>query len=90
MSLVADVNLYGREHFQVSIEERLSKGEKKTLADAQKQFDLELAELLEKIDAVQKVCEFRIRISLLDPSESAGRFDYGPVRILSAEIPLVL
>lgn len=37
------------------MEERLSQSEKRAVVDAQKQFDLELAELRERIDAVQKV-----------------------------------
>lgn len=46
---------------QVSIEERLSQNERRILTEAQKQFDVELAELRERIDAVQKVrsgCKF--------------------------------
>ncbi|CAM9816556.1 unnamed protein product [Pylaiella littoralis] len=39
---------------EVSVEERLSQSEKRAVVDAQKQFDLELAELRERIDAVQK------------------------------------
>lgn len=42
-------------HAQVLIEERISQTEKRVLAEAQKQFDLELAELRERIDAVHKV-----------------------------------
>eukprot|EP00904_Undaria_pinnatifida_P004340 jgi/Undpi1/13907/HiC_scaffold_9.g03558.m1 len=42
---------------QVSVEERLSQHERRVLADAQKQFDLELAELRERIDAVHKTRE---------------------------------
>ena len=37
------------------MEERLAQSEKRVAADAQKQFDLELAELRERIDVVQKV-----------------------------------
>ena len=40
---------------QVSVEERLSQNESRVLAEARKQFDLELAELRERIDAVHKV-----------------------------------
>lgn len=42
-------------HEQVTMEERISQTEKRVLAEAQKQFDLELAELRERIDAVHKV-----------------------------------
>ncbi len=45
----------GVRYGQVSVEERLAQSEKRVAADAQKQFDLELAELRERIDAVQKV-----------------------------------
>lgn len=40
---------------QVSVEERLAQSEKRVATEAQKQFDLELAELRERIEAVQKV-----------------------------------
>ncbi|CAM9542158.1 unnamed protein product, partial [Scytosiphon promiscuus] len=39
---------------QVAVEERLSQSEKRIAGEAQKQFDLELAELRERIDVVQK------------------------------------
>eukprot|EP00752_Nemacystus_decipiens_P006959 g6244.t1 len=39
---------------QVSVEERLAASEKRVATEAQKQFDLELAELRERIEAVQK------------------------------------
>ncbi|CBN77933.1 Hypothetical leucine rich repeat protein [Ectocarpus siliculosus] len=42
---------------QVSVEERISQNEKRVVVEAQKQFDLELAELRERIDAVQKITE---------------------------------
>lgn len=37
------------------MEERLAESEKRVATEAQKQFDLELAELRERIEAVQKV-----------------------------------
>lgn len=37
------------------MEERLAQSEKRVATEAQKQFDLELAELRERIEAVQKV-----------------------------------
>lgn len=40
---------------QVSTEERISQTEKRALEDAQKKFDLEMAELKERIEAIQKV-----------------------------------
>ncbi|CAB1110768.1 unnamed protein product [Ectocarpus sp. CCAP 1310/34] len=42
---------------QVSVEERLAQNEKRVVAEAQKQFDLELVELRERIDAVQRITE---------------------------------
>ncbi|CAM9533339.1 unnamed protein product, partial [Discosporangium mesarthrocarpum] len=39
---------------QVSMEERLSQNERRAVAEAQKKFDLELIELRERIEAVQK------------------------------------
>lgn len=47
---------------QVSMEERLSQSERRVVADAQKQFDLELAELRERLDAVHKVNRFCVRV----------------------------
>lgn len=44
---------------QVSVEERLAQSEKRISNEAQKQFDLELAELRERIETVQKVCRTR-------------------------------
>lgn len=43
---------------QVSVEEKLSQNERRVLAEAHKQFDLELAELRERIDAVHKVYRY--------------------------------
>lgn len=37
------------------MEERLAQSEKRVATEAQKQFDLELAELRERIEAIQKV-----------------------------------